>query len=78
MKRKILIYPNDMETLSQKSQKVVDIFCEKTQKIIQDLKDTLKEDPTGVGLSAIQIGIPLKICIINYGKEIIMINPVIT
>lgn len=78
MKRKILTYPNDIGTLSQKSQEVIDILCEETQKIIQDLKDTLKEDPTGVGLSAIQIGIPLKICVINYGKEIVMINPVIT
>ena len=42
------------------------------------MKDTLHEDPTGVGLSAIQIGVPLRVCIINYGKEIVMINPVIT
>lgn len=78
MKRKILTYPNDIEILSLKSQEVTDLKDEAFKQLIQDLKDTLQEDPTGVGLSAIQIGIPLKVCIINYGKEIIMINPIIT
>lgn len=78
MKRKILTYPNNIETLSLKSQEVTDIFCEETQQLIQDLKDTLLEDDSGVGLSAIQIGIPLRICVINYGKIIVMINPIIT
>lgn len=78
MKRKILTYPNDIEILSLKSQEVTDLKDEAFKQLIQDLKDTLQEDPTGVGLSAIQIGVPLKVCIINYGKEIIMINPIIT
>lgn len=78
MKRKILTYPNDIEILSLKSQEVTDLKDEAFKQLIQDLKDTLQEDPTGVGLSAIQIGIPLRVCIINYGKEIIMINPIIT
>lgn len=78
MKRKILTYPNDIEILSLKSQEVTDLKDGAFKQLIQDLKDTLQEDPTGVGLSAIQIGIPLRVCIINYGKEIIMINPVIT
>ena len=78
MKRKILTYPNDIEILSLKSQEVTDLKDENFKQLVQDLKDTLHEDPTGVGLSAIQIGVPLKVCIINYGKEIIMINPVIT
>lgn len=78
MKRKILTYPNDIKILSLKSQEVTDLKDEAFKQLIQDLKDTLQEDPTGVGLSAIQIGIPLKVCIINYGKEIIMINPIIT
>lgn len=78
MKRKILTYPDDIEILSLKSQEVTDLKDGAFRQLIQDLKDTLKEDPTGVGLSAIQIGIPLRVCIINYGKEIIMINPVIT
>lgn len=78
MKRKILTYPNDIEILSLKSQEATDLKDGAFKQLIQDLKDTLQEDPTGVGLSAIQIGIPLRVCIINYGKEIIMINPVIT
>lgn len=78
MKRKILTYPNDIEILSLKSQEVTDLKDEAFKQLIQDLKDTLQEDPTGVGLSAIQIGIPLRVCIINYGKEIVMINPIIT
>lgn len=78
MKRKILTYPDDIEILSLKSQEVTDLKDEALRQLIQDLKDTLQEDPTGVGLSAIQIGVPLRVCIINYGKEIVMINPVIT
>lgn len=78
MKRKILTYPNDIEILSLKSQEVTDLKDETFKQLVQDLKDTLYEDPTGVGLSAIQIGVPLRVCIINYGKEIVMINPVIT
>ena len=78
MKRKIIKYPNDIEILSLKSQEVTDLKDEAFKQLIQDLKDTLQEDPTGVGLSAIQIGVPLRVCIINYGKEIIMINPIIT
>lgn len=78
MKRKILTYPNDIEILSLKSQEVTDLKDETFKQLVQDLKDTLHVDPTGVGLSAIQIGTPLRVCIINYGKEIVMINPVIT
>lgn len=78
MKKRILTYPDDIETLSLKSQNVADIFCEETQNLIQDLKDTLNSDKAGVGISAIQIGVPLKVCYINYGKEIVMINPEIT
>ena len=78
MKRKILTYLNDIEILSLKSQEVTDLKDENFKQLVQDLKDTLHEDSTGVGLSAIQIGVPLRVCIINYGKEIVMINPVIT
>lgn len=78
MKRKILTYPNDIEILSLKSQEVTDLKDETFKQLVQDLKDTLHGDPTGVGLSAIQIGVPLRVCIINYGKEIVMINPAIT
>ncbi len=52
--------------LDKKTDKVTD-FGEKTQKVIQDLKDTLEsaEDPKGAGLSANQIGFPKSICVVR-------------
>ena len=79
MVREILTYPKDKETLSLKSMKVQDINCEEIKTIIQDLKDTLKETNNGKGMSAIQIGYPLQICICSWaGDEVVMINPEIT
>ena len=78
MIKQVLTYPKDKDILTLKSEEVKDINCEETKTIIQDLRDTLATDPTGVGISAIQIGVPKRICIINYGQEIVMINPVIT
>lgn len=75
MVKKILIYPEDKVLLSTKS---VDANWEDCAEIIQDLKDTLKAND-GVGISAIQIGIPKRVCYINYGgQEFAMINPKIT
>ena len=79
MVKKVLTYPEDKETLSLKSSKVIDINSEETKTIIQDLKDTLKESNNGKGMSAIQIGYPVQICICSWADdEIVMINPVIT
>lgn len=79
MIKKILTYPQDREILTLHSELVSDITCEETQTIIQDLKDTLAEDKSGVGISAIQIGVPKRICVIRYGgKPFAMINPEIT
>lgn len=77
----ILNYNNeeDKKTLSQISEKVIDITTEETKTCIQNLKDTLHAAPEGKGLSAIQIGLPKQICICSWaGTEIIMINPIIT
>lgn len=77
MIKKILTYPEDKEILTLKS-KEADINAEETQVTIQDLKDTL-HNSTGVGISAIQIGIPLQICIIHInGQDKVLINPKIT
>ena len=77
MVKEILIYPESKEILTQKSEKVGDIN-EEIKNIIEDLNDTLN-DSTGCGISAIQIGIPKRICIIKYNNEnIVMINPKIT
>lgn len=76
MVRKILTYPENKETLSLKSMKVQDINNEETKVVIQDLRDTLREINGGKGMSAIQIGYPLQICICSWaGDEIVMINP---
>lgn len=77
----ILNYNNkkDKEILSSISNKVEDITSEEVKTTIQDLKDTLAAAKLGKGLSAIQIGVPLCICVCSwYNKEIIMINPTIT
>lgn len=77
MVKEILIYPESKEILIQKSEEVGDIN-EEIKNIIEDLNDTLN-DSTGCGISAIQIGIPKRICIIKYNNEnIVMINPKIT
>lgn len=79
MIKPILTYPSDKELLSMQSQKVKDINCEEVQKVIQDLIDTLHNTNGGKGLAAIQIGVPMQICICSWGNtEIVMINPVIT
>lgn len=77
MIKKILTYPQDKEILTKKSEEIK-WDSEEAKSIIQDLKDTLAAELSGVGISAIQIGYPVKICIIKYGKEITMINPIIT
>ena len=78
MIKKILTYPESKEILTQKSEKIEEITDE-IKTLAQDLMDTLKSYKTGVGISAIQIGIAKRMCIvkdnINY---IVMINPYIT
>lgn len=76
MIKEILTYPKDKDILSQISEEVNWQECEE---LIQDLKDTLAMDKSGVGISAIQIGVPKRVCYINYlGKDLVMINPIIT
>lgn len=75
MIKKILKYPEDNAVLSQISEEA---NWEECAELIQDLKDTLASTD-GVGISAIQIGVPKKVCYIKYGSdELIMINPIIT
>lgn len=78
MIREVLTYPND-ERLTQKSEDVEEI-TEEIKVLIQDLKDTLNQTETGCGISAVQIGIMKKVCIIkpDANTEFAMINPKIT
>lgn len=81
MIKKILKYDNeeDKQILLQKSEDVDITNSEENKNIIQDLKDTLHSIPNAKGLSAIQIGIPKKMCICAWaGQEIVLINPIIT
>ena len=76
MIKEILIYPKDKDILTMKSENVKE---EDISDLIQDLKDTLHNTKHGVGISAIQIGIPKRVCLIHANaKDIILINPVIT
>jgi len=77
MVKEVLTYPKNKDILTQVSTEVEDINSEYIQGVIQDLKDTLL-DHEGAGISAIQIGIPLRICIINWGGIHVLINPVVT
>lgn len=63
-KLKIRIAPDPI--LRQKSQpiKVTEVKSTKVQKLVQDIKDTLKSGEYGVGMSSIQVGIPLAITVI--------------
>ena len=78
MIRDILTYEKDKEILTQKSEPVKEI-TEEIKELIQDLKDTLAIHEGGVGISAIQIGIPKRVCLIKYNGTIYtLINPEIT
>lgn len=77
MVRTILTYPENKDILTSKSEKVENI--NEVKDLIQDLKDTLHNTKTGVGISAVQIGELKRVCIVHYnGKDIVMINPIIT
>lgn len=78
MIKEILTYPKNKEILELKSEEITDINDE-IKTLAQDLIDTLNMTKTGVGISAIQIGVPKKMCVIKYNNEVYyMINPVIT
>jgi peptide deformylase len=76
MIRPILTYPADKEILTQKSVEVTE-FNDEIKEIITDLIDTLKNS-TGAGISAIQIGKPYRICVINWCDIHVLVNPKIT
>lgn len=77
MIKEILVYPKDKKILTSKSEEVENI--EDVKELIQDLKDTLDNTERGCGISAIQIGVLKKVCIIKPepNKSFAMINPVI-
>jgi len=77
--RTILTEPNII--LRQKSE-IVKNFNEETQKIMDDMLETMYAAP-GIGLAAIQIGIPKRIIVMDISREneikkpMYFVNPVI-
>ena len=69
----------DTEFLQQKSAKA-NYKSAETMETIRDLIDTANEHKERcVGLSAIQIGVPLRVCVVFNGNEFIpFVNPIIT
>ncbi|MCJ7829476.1 peptide deformylase [Patescibacteria group bacterium] len=75
MIRKILTVPNPL--LRQKSKAVIHVD-KKIKKIIIDLLETVKNasEPAGLGLSAVQIGQPVRIFVAKTKKDFeVFINP---
>jgi peptide deformylase len=75
MIQKITTVPNPL--LRQKSKKVAKVD-KKIQKVITDLLETVKNasEPTGLGLSAVQIGQPFRIFVAKTKKDFeVFINP---
>jgi peptide deformylase len=68
----------DIEFLSQKSNKA-DIKSAETKEVIRDLIDTANANKDRcIGLSAIQIGVPLRVCVVFNGVSFIpFVNPII-
>lgn len=81
MIKEILIYPENKNILTSKSEEVKkeEIQSEEIQNLIQDLKDTLLNTKSGCGISAVQIGVLKRICLVKYNNKIYtLINPKIT
>lgn len=84
MKRRILLgdIPEELTTLQLKSQEVTD-FGSETQELVLDMFDSMKA-AHGIGLSAIQIGVPKRVMIAEYKEakspvpRMVLINPEIT
>lgn len=69
--RKIVHYPN---SILNKVSIPVKSFDEKLDLLIKDMFETMA-DVEGIGLAAIQIGVPLRLSVINIDEPIVVINP---
>lgn len=76
MIRPIFTYPKDKDILTKQSYEVTE-FNDEIKQTIQDLIDTV-QSRNGAGISAIQIGKPYKICVINWDGIHVLVNPKIT
>ncbi len=70
---KVVIYPNPI--LRKKCREVEDPKTPEIQKLILDMIKTMEENK-GIGLSAPQVGLDLRICVIKVDNETrVFINP---
>ncbi len=81
--RKIVTLPDPI--LRRKARKVTD-FGPELQTLIDDMLETMREAP-GVGLAAPQVGVPLRVIVVEFGdedddeapaKQYALVNPEIT
>lgn len=77
MIRPIFKYPKDKDILTKQSYKVELPYTDEIKQTIEDLKDTVIASK-GAGISAIQIGKPYQICVINWDGLHVLVNPVVT
>lgn len=74
--RNIIKYPQDEETLRKISKPVTD-FNERLGFLLDDLAETMYH-AQGAGLSAVQVGVLKRVCVVNTGKRLLeFVNPVI-
>ncbi len=66
--RKILLYPEDESRLRKKSEPLAGMNRQ-GRKLIRDLKDTLANDPRGVGLAAPQIDVHKRVLVVRLGSS---------
>lgn len=76
---RVLSLPDDAEILHQVSLPVT-IFGAAVTKLVESMDEARRSHSQGsVGLAAIQIGIPLRVVLIEYnGERLELVNPVIT
>ena len=73
---KIITYPNPI--LDTKAKKIKNPLDLDIQKLIKEMHKTMKKN-NGIGLAAPQVGVSLRLCIIEHlEKFYILINPKIT
>ena len=76
----ILTYPD--ERLREKAEPVEEIDDE-VRRLAEDMLDTMYAAPSGAGLAAIQVGVPLRVVVYDLSKQDepdspqVLINPVI-
>ncbi len=60
----------------RKKSKPVKVFDEALENLLEDMKDTMRDTGHGAGLSAVQIGVLKRVCVIEAnGLYLEMINP---